>query len=494
MSGEAACPELVGGQQGWHKTLTWRQGFYFSFSLACGAFISTGFTIGAIGAYGTLLVSLIMATVGLLSNFLFAEMATMFPEKTGSLSMYAREGLRRYFIPGGVLCAYGYWLGYALSVVFSAVMVGQLIQAQWFADNTWGFRIPGGVQVNLGVVLAAALIAACWALCLFGVHVTARVTTFVGAAFMVVIVIVILGVLVPGKASAANLTFMNPGWKGILIWCYIAGWTLFGSEIGAAFAPEYKNPRRDVPRVLLSTAIFLGLVFSLTPVTATAELGVDTIAANPLTYGPLAAAHVLGGAGSQAFTVLLVAALCVVILLFMNDASRATAGMAEEGDAVKQLGRMNRFGSPTWGTHAVAIVNIVVLLFVPSPVGIILAANLGYILAHSVANWSFVILRYSQPHAARPLRLRGPVWVPIAVFLGCFHLAILSLGIFNPGLAGYGGAKETVIGVVILLTGLLLWVIRKVFQDHEPLRLRDRGYRLGPELSDPVRGTRAMAE
>jgi amino acid transporter len=486
--------ELLDGQRGWHKTLTWQQGFYFSFSLACGAFISTGFTIGAIGAYGALLVSVIMATVGLLSNFLFAEMATMFPEKTGSLSMYAREGLRRYFIPGGVLCAYGYWLGYALSVVFSAVMVGQLIQAQWLADSTWGFEVPGGVQVNGGVVIAASIIVACWILCLLGVHVTARVTTFIGAAFMLVIVIVIFGVLVPGKANAANLTFMNPGWKGILIWCYIAGWTLFGSEIGAAFAPEYKNPQRDVPRVLLSSAIFLGAVFTLTPVAATAELGVDTIAANPLTYGPLAAAHVLGGTGGQFFTILLVAALCVVSLLFMNDASRATAGMAEAGDAVKQLGRMNRFGSPTWGTHAVAVVNIAVLLFVPSPVGIILAANLGYILAHSMANWSFVILRYSQPDATRPLRLRGPVWVPIAVFLGCFHLLILGLGIFNPGLAGYGGAKETMIGVVILLAGLLLWVIRRVFQDHEPLQLRDRSYQLGPQSPGATPAAQAAAE
>lgn len=473
-AGSEPLPGAMLDEQRWKKTLTWRQGFYFAFPLACGAFVSTGFMIGALGAWGALLVAGVMGLVALLSNFLFAEMATMFPEKPGSLSMYAREGMRRHFVPGGVLGAYGYWLGYSLAIGFNGLMIGQLIQAQWFADQTWTLGFVGGVQLSLAHFIAIGLVVCCWILTLLGIRLAASVSIVVGIVFLVVIAIVIIGSLVPGRASAANLTFTFPGWTALFVWFYIGGWTLFSSEMGAAFAPEYRDTKRDVPRVLVTSSVFIMIVFGLTPLSATAELGADTVAANPLTYGPIAAASVLGG-GSQIFTILLVAALCVVTLLFMSDAGRATAGMAEEGDTIKQLGKLNRFGAPTWGTHVVAIVNIGILLFVANPVGIILASNLGYILAHSLANWSFVILRKTRPDAPRPLKLKGPEWMPLAVLLGCFHLVVLAVGIINPGLAGYGGLKETLIGLAVLCTGLIFWVYRVLVQDRQPLRLRDRG-------------------
>ena len=41
--------------------------------------------------------------VGALQAYIYAEPATMFPEKSGGLSMYAKEGWRRYFSLAGPL-------------------------------------------------------------------------------------------------------------------------------------------------------------------------------------------------------------------------------------------------------------------------------------------------------------------------------------------------------------------------------------------------------
>jgi amino acid transporter len=258
------------------------------------------------------------------------------------------------------------------------------------------------------------------------------------------------------------------------VWLYIAGWTLFSSEMGAAFAPEYKNAKRDVPRVLMLSAIFMMFTY-LAPLSATAELGAKTVVQNPLTFAVLAANHVLGR-GGPIFTIILVAALFVTTVMFTSDASRATASMAEEGDTLRQFAKQNRRGVPTWGTGVVIVINIAILLFAANPITILLASNLGYILAHCLANWSFVILRKSQPNAQRPLKLKSPLWVLLAVILGCFHLVLLYVGITHPGLAGYGGLKETLFAIGILLTGLIFWVIRVVAQDHQPLKLRDKDY------------------
>jgi amino acid transporter len=461
-------------EQGWHKALKWQDGLYMMFPMTCGVFVSSGFMVPALGAWGALIVIGWMGIVALLSNFLFSEMACMFPEKTGGLSMYCREGLRRYFIPGGVLGSFGYWLGYALSICFVALQMGVLIQMQWFANNTWTVNFVGGVQLTMGHMIALGILVLCWLLTILGIKVAARLSITVGAVVIVLAVIVIVGPLFSGHASVSNLHLHLPGWTATLVWCYITGWTLFPSELGATFGPEYKNPKKDLPKVLLSSALFTMFVFALAPFSATAEIGEQTIAQNPLTYGPLAAASVFGG-GAQVFTAILVAALGVTVLVFMNDCGRATAGMAEEGECVRQLAILNRFGAPTWGTHLVALVNIFVLLFIANPLGIILASNLGYILSHSLGNMSFLILRKTQPDTPRPVKLKSRLWVPVAWVLMFFHAYILYVGAFHPGLAGYGGAKETLIAVGILCGGLLLWVIRVTVQDRQGLRLRERG-------------------
>ena len=245
---------------------------------------------------------------------------------------------------------------------------------------------------------------------------------------------------------------------------------MFVSELVAVFAPEYRDPRKDTPKALLSSGAFVMVTFGLTPLMAAALLGEKAVGEHPLSYGPLAAAAVFGG-GSQIFTALGVAAIPVAALVFMNDTARAAAAMARHGVSIRQLGRLNRFGAPAWGATLAAAVNIFVLLFVANPLGIILASNLGYILAHVLAVWSFLILRKTEPDLARPLRIR-PYWIPIAFLVAIFDTFILVMGVVNPGLAGYGGLKETLIAFAILGIGLAFWVVRVTVQDRGRLTLR----------------------
>ena len=62
--------------------------------------------------------------------------------------------------------------------------------------------------------------------------------------------------------------------------------------------------------------------------------------------------------------------------------------------------------------------------------------------------------------------------MPIAGLLAvwCLILTIVGFGWFQTAAGGYGGTKEKVIGVGVLLIGLLLFFFRRIVQDKESAR------------------------
>jgi amino acid transporter len=119
------------------------------------------------------------------------------------------------------------------------------------------------------------------------------------------------------------------------------------------------------------------------------------------------------------------------------------------------------------------IVNICLVLFVGNILGILFASNLGYMCAVFFALTGFILLRRDRPKWPRPIKL-GPAWIGIAGALAVINLGFIVIGASNPGIAGYGGTTEQIIGFGILALSLVLFFIRRVIQDGGPLRLRER--------------------
>ena len=120
------------------------------------------------------------------------------------------------------------------------------------------------------------------------------------------------------------------------------------------------------------------------------------------------------------------------------------------------------------------VVNICFVLFIGNIFGILAASNLGYVLAHMFALSGFVLLRQDRPNWPRPIKLGG-IWTPIAGLLAvwCLILTIVGFGWFQNAAGGYGGTKEKVIGVGVLVIGLLLFFFRRLVQDKERIHWRE---------------------
>jgi amino acid transporter len=152
------------------------------------------------------------------------------------------------------------------------------------------------------------------------------------------------------------------------------------------------------------------------------------------------------------------------------DGSRALFGISRDGLTIKELGRLNRFNVPGNAMTLDMGINILFVLFVGNLFGILVASNIGYVLANMFAISAFVLLRKDRPNWPRPIRLPN-FWVPIAGFLAAaFALfSVVGIGWFQEagGGAVYGGTKNKIIGFSVLAVSLLLFLFRRIVQDGE---------------------------
>jgi amino acid transporter len=184
------------------------------------------------------------------------------------------------------------------------------------------------------------------------------------------------------------------------------------------------------------------------------------------------------GSNSAVLQDFLVVCLIASFLITMNtataDGGRALFGISRDGMTVKQLGVLNRYRVPGNAMSIDMIVNICFVLFIGNIFGVLAASNLGYVLAHMFALSGFVLLRRDRPNWPRPIKLGG-IWTPIAGLLAvwCLILTIVGFGWFQNAAGGYGGTKEKVIGVGVLVIGLLLFFFRRLVQDRERIHWRE---------------------
>ena len=80
----------------------------------------------------------ISAFVAVFINTIYSELATMFPEKSGGLALYAHEAWRKYTTLVGPIATFGYWIGWSVVLSFNGLFIGSIIQGTWFPGE------PGG--------------------------------------------------------------------------------------------------------------------------------------------------------------------------------------------------------------------------------------------------------------------------------------------------------------------------------------------------------------
>lgn len=457
------------------RTLTTRGGVILALVIPMSGFTLIGYEIGALGAWGALAVWGGTSVIALLQNFIYAELAEMFPQASGGIAMYASKAWQRYVKPLGSILGIGYWAGWSLTLAVVSLVIGDLIQAEWFPHSTWSFVLLGN-HVGLPTFIAALTIILVYVMNISGLRVVINANLAIGITLAILAVVCLIGPLVTGKFHGGMLTWTagNGGWstwKILLTWAFVASWTSYGTEICAMFAPEYKK-RSDVTRAMLISSLLMIVVVAASTTVMTGTVGIGAIDKSPIGYLVAVVSKVLplhlGG--------LVIAIICAAQFIALgsatSDSGRALYGMAEHGFTVRQLEKLNRHHQPARGMTVDLVFNLAVLFLVSNVAGIIFASNLGYLLSVFFALTGFLLLRWSCPQLVRPLRLSWP-WLFIAGILALFNAVMIIVGFANPGLVGYGGRTEQIIALGVIAIGLLSYVWRQTVQEKAGFPMRD---------------------
>jgi len=472
------------------KTISWFDGFVVA--LANPSFLITGLGGSALslGGWGAVILWTVSVVVGALHNYIYSETAAMFPKLAGGIAIYAHEAWKKYVSFVGPLAAFGYWLGWSVVLSATGIIVGFLIQGEFYTSSAtsdfWngsGHLLGIPFYWSFPIALTVTVILVIWAFNVLGMRPAVWVGYVTGALLLIPLAIMMFLPYFTGDFSTDNLhnnidwgSTGDTGWTLVIVWLYTMCWSSYGMECCATFAPEYHDTARDTPKALRVAAVFGVIVYSLLPLGAVGTFGDQNLnAGNIYTFMQPTLEQILGGGATLA-----VVLLCAGIVLAMNtataDGSRALYGIAQDGMTIKILGRLNSKHVPANAMTLDALLNIFLLFtFASDAIGalkILVLSNLGYVFCHVMAMSGFLLLRKDRPDWPRPIKVARP-WVMVAVLLVVFDLVILVIGAANAGLAYGQSTRDTLVpALFVLVMALALYVYRVTVQERAPLRLR----------------------
>jgi amino acid transporter len=442
-----------------HRKIDWTGAFW----VASGVPALVLFSIGAIAATvgrPSWVVWTVSIIFGFLQSFTYAEIAGLFPNKSGGASVYGAVAWVRYskiIAPVSVWCNWFAWspvlaigsglgAGYILSILFAPTA----------EINTWhitllhlGWIMQGlSLRINATFIIGAILLLAVFSIQHGGILRSARVTKILGISALLPLLLIGLAPFVSGGVSvdhffplvpiamdasgkAVDGTWNMAGWTLMAGGLFIAAWSTYGFETAVCYTREFRDPQKDTFKAIFYSGLLCLIAFTLVPLAFQGALGLKGMLA-PGIYSGMgvgkAMAGMVGGSYliAKVILVMLILALMLSIMTAMAGSSRTLYQASVDGWLPKYLSRVNEHGAPTRAMWTDLCFNML-LLMMSNYVFILAISNVGYIIFNFLnlnAGW---IHRMDRRDWKRPFK--APSWLLVAGFVLSFvNLVLLGMG------------------------------------------------------------------
>ena len=488
MSG-AAIADVAGIEENGelHRSLDWKGAFWASSGVPAGVLLTIGGIATMIGqpSWVIFIASIMM---GFLQSFVYAEIAGLYPHKSGGASVYGAAAwlpYSKFVAPISVWCN---WLAWSPVLTLGTSLAAGYIMASLFAPdsaiNTWhitlldlGFiREKLTLRINAVSIIGTAFLLLTFALQHGGAAKAASAQKILGIACLAPLILVGFVPLITGDLPTQNLFPLLPlvrdaaghahfgTWDGygltlMAAAMFGAGWSTYGFETAVCYTREFKDPAKDTPRALIASGILCIVIFALVPLAFQASLGLEAMMDPRIGDGSgvaLALATIVtkglgvtaGGAVIVAnlFIAMLILSLLLIVMTSMMGSSRTLYQAAVDGWLPKYLGRVNSHGAPTAAMWTDLGFNLVLLL-ASDYFAVLMISNVCYMAFNFLNLQSGWIHRMDRADWERPFRC--PTWLlGFGAVLGFVNMAFMGAG---ADVYGAGTLRNGLIGVLLIL-------------------------------------------
>lgn len=466
-----ADPDARGGpRDSLIRSIGWKDAFWMASGVPALVLFSIGGIAATIGN-PSWMIWMISVTFGFIQAFTYAEIAGLFPNKSGGASIYGAAAWVRYskFIaPLSVWCN---WLAWTpVLAIGGGLAAGYILSSLFGAEasiNQWQITLVNLGFVNEGLTLrinATSIIGTVILLGVFlaqhhGISRAAKIQTGIGLAVLIPLLIVGLVPILTGDVLAANLVPMVPssgawnteGWTLFLGGLFIAAWSTYGFETAVCYTSEFRNPKTDTVRSIFFAGLVCIVIFTLVPLAFQGVLGVEGMLAPGIVDGSAVAgamARMVGGSGAIAaiMVVMLFLALVLAIMTSMAGSSRTLYQGSLDGWLPRYLSHVNEHGAPTRAMWTDLSFNLILLMMS------------DYLFVLAVSNCCYLVFNFLNLHSGWIHRIdNGSVERPwkapnIMLWLGGI-LAFVNAVLIGAGanVWGEGTLRSAVIAMLLIL-------------------------------------------
>ncbi|HUD25225.1 MAG TPA: APC family permease [Burkholderiaceae bacterium] len=462
------------------RKIDWTGAFWVASGVPALVLFSVGAVAATVGR-PSWLVWTVSIGFGFIQAFTYAEIAGLFPHKSGGASVYGAIAWVRYgkFIaPVSVWCN---WLAWSpVLAIGSGLAAGYVLSACFAPDaaiNTWHITLLdlGGVKPGLYLridatfVIGAILMLSAFAIQHGGILRSARVTLILGVASLIPLALIAIVPILTGDMVRSHFLPIVPlahdaqarvidgrwdaaGWTLMAGGLFIAAWSTYAFETSVCYTREFKDPHRDTFKAIFYSGLLCIAIFTLVPLAFQGHLGLGELVKpavldgggkvlTPPVYDGMLSPSIYSGMGVGAvmaqmvgggalleriIVVMLILAVVLAIMTAMAGSSRTLYQASVDGWLPRYLSHVNAHGAPTRAMWTDLTFNLFTLLM-SDYVFVLAASNVGYVLFNFLnlnAGW---IHRMDRGQWKRPFR--APTWILAAgTLLGFVNLALMGLG------------------------------------------------------------------
>ncbi|MGD9919860.1 MAG: APC family permease [Pseudorhodoplanes sp.] len=472
------------------RTITWVDAVWIAMGVPTVVIFSIGGIAATVGT-PSWVVWTVSVLFGFIQAFTYAEIAGMFPNKSGGASVYGAMAWIRYSKLIAPISVWTNWLAWSPALAIgSAIAAGSLMRIFFAVDdpiNTWQYvlldlgALKEGLAIRLNATFFVGLFVmlSVFAVQHHGILRTARVQTIAALAVLIPLLLVGLVPLLTGSILSTNLQPLVPiahdaagnvisgewnraGWTLFLGGLFIAAWSTYAIETTVCYTREFKNPASDTWKSIVAVGLICILFFVLVPFSFQGVLGLQGMLEPGIADGSgvaIAMAKMVGGGRivESFLSATLILAVLLTVMTAMAGSSRTLYQGSVDGWLPRYLSHVNANGAPTRAMWTDLAFNVFLL------------AMSDYLFVLAVSNCCYIVFNFLNLNAGWIHRIdnadaRRPWRASTALIVAGTALSFVNCVLLGAG-ANVWGPGTLISGIAASLLILPVFWFRHYVQD-----------------------------